>query len=161
MAAGSHQSIKVDSTFISGLRDHLNDLRNQVTPVRGGQNPNDVAHPHGMPLNSVMLVAGHTNFANGQQLKSRVTAVAQQMDQTLTKIAQNLDQYSQNLDHILAMSDKAELDNLSLSDVQPYLSGSSGASGSLPAPPTPPASGTGAGSGSGVTGGTTTSSPTA
>jgi hypothetical protein len=143
---GKH--VKIDSTFITDVKNQLSGVRTQVSVVRGGMNPNDTAHPHGMPLANIQVVAGHSNFQNGSDLKAKVTAVGGQVDQKLSTIDQKLDQYTQNLDHILASADKVELDNMSLTDWGNAMGGGAtppGTGGATP-PPTgganpPPATG--------------------
>ncbi|MEV4759507.1 hypothetical protein AB0J86_31045 [Micromonospora sp. NPDC049559] len=131
MADNSGSHIKIDEHFISTVRDQLMTVRNQISVVRGGVNPNDEAHPHGMPLSNLAIVPGHANFANGVDLKSKVTTIAGQVDTKLGAFDLKLDKYSQTLDHILASADNVELTNMSLTDYGRY-TGESGVTGPPP-----------------------------
>ncbi|WP_436535631.1 hypothetical protein [Actinoplanes sp. HUAS TT8] len=129
-------NIKVDDHFITEVRDNLSKMRNNVSVVRGGANPLDMAHPRGGQLANLAVVPGSGNFQSGQDVKARVTAVAGQLDQRLAGIDQKLDKVVQGLDHVLASSDHVELTNMSLTDYGRY---TGTGTQSIVAPPASPA----------------------
>jgi hypothetical protein len=139
--------ITIDSAFITDVKNRVMAIRNQITSVRSGVNPNDVAHPHGMSLATIKLLAGAGSFQAGTEVNRRLGAVGQQVDQKLGDLDQRLATYGQDLDHLIGSADKVEVDNMSLSDLDKYIGNmggtgqSAGASalGGSPPPPTPPA----------------------
>ncbi|XVV13942.1 hypothetical protein ACQP2X_06180 [Actinoplanes sp. CA-131856] len=112
--------IKIDESFISTVRDQLMGVRNQISVVRGGVNPNDESHPHGHPVNNLAVVPGHANFQSGGNLKTRITTIGGQVDTKLGQFDVKLDTYAQRLDQILASGDNVELNNMSLTEYGRY-----------------------------------------
>ncbi|MET7747485.1 hypothetical protein [Micromonospora sp. NPDC005367] len=107
------KQIKIDEAYLRGVVQKLKGIRNQVTTVRAGANPNDMAHPHGGHLNSLVVRTGSDNFAAGKDLRERIRTVGGQVDQRLAAYDQKLSSYGQNLERIIASSDDIEDANTS------------------------------------------------
>ena len=121
-------NIRVDEGFIKEVQATLTRIRNEIMQVRGGVNPGDTAHPHGMPLGGIRIRTGGGNFAAGESLKTRLSALGGGVDQKLSGTDQKLSGYAQGLGHVLLTSDATEDANSSYGAFMSYLTGS---------PPTP------------------------
>jgi hypothetical protein len=132
MAKPHGKQVTIDENSIREVRDRLLDVRNQISTVRGGVNPNDSGHPRGYPLGGIKLKTGSGNFPSGQDMASRIGAIGSAIDQKLATVDQRLSGYAQSLDHILASADHVELANMSLADFGDFVGGTSGAGSQLP-----------------------------
>ncbi|MEV4826511.1 hypothetical protein [Micromonospora sp. NPDC049274] len=115
------KEIKIDEAFIRNITSILNVVRNETSSVRNGSNPHDGGHPHGLPLNAIQVAAGAPGFAAGAALKARVGALGQQLDSKINAVDQKLASLAQALQHVLDDANDTERDNLSLADLDKYL----------------------------------------
>ncbi|NMO55377.1 hypothetical protein HH310_29865 [Actinoplanes sp. TBRC 11911] len=127
--------IKIDDGFIKEVQATLKQLRAQITDVKSGVDPNDGKRARGGHLTNLTIAAGGDKFAEGANLKSKISSLATAADQKLSGFDQKFSGYDQGLSHIIASSDATEDANSSYASFGGYLTGS-GAPPSLSPPPT-------------------------
>jgi len=108
------KKIDVDDQVINDLSNKLQVVRTETSQVRNGTNPTDPAHPRGFPLNRIDVLAGGPNWPAGADLKAKLLAIGQQLDQHITAMDGRLDHYSQVLLNLLRDSDDTENKNIFL-----------------------------------------------
>ncbi|MGW0436565.1 hypothetical protein ACWDV4_28960 [Micromonospora sp. NPDC003197] len=113
------EDLRIDDAYMMSVVQKLKQIRNAITMVRAGvdpnKDPNNMASPHGQHLNSLVISTGSTHFKSGVDLKTRIATVGSQVDQRLSAADQKLSSYGQNLERIISDTDSIEEANTSYS----------------------------------------------
>lgn len=105
-------AIQVDDQLITSIAQNLSKIRSETAPVRNGSNPADPGHPTGFPLSNIVVAPGGPNWPTGADVKAKLTASGQQVDQRFVQVDQKIAHYVQVLLNLLRDSDDTEQQNI-------------------------------------------------